>query len=249
MHANYFFVSYANLSQADTIRRNLFSSLQDFDVYMPIFTRGGPGEPVVNDTSVCEGLRPSKAGSNLFCEVKSEKRILSDFDPPGIWETFCSKDRRMHEGLLQQLYGLHRCSTMIRSTMLHSGVDYDYIIRLRPDMAVYEPMPPINQVVVSSHVIKYVDESVCCCGNVDWFGIGSSTAMLPYLERYVGLQTLGHTVLSPTEDVNLPPERPWTAEIFLERYMRIYFNVTLEADSRLSGCLIKPTSRAHPSSP
>ena len=129
--------------------------------------------------------------------------------------------------------------------MIHLGIHYDYIIRLRPDMAVLAPMPPILELVTENGVTKYVDESICCCGNEDWFGIGTSAAMLPYLERFLTFQTLGHTVL-PTpgrfEDGSLHAERPWPAEIFLERYMKPFFNVSIEPDSRLAGCFIKPKS-------
>jgi len=233
-------------SVADTIRRNLFGSLQDFDVYMPIFTKGGPREPKVNDTSVCNGLLPNKSGSNMFCEVEAEMPLVH-FEQYGIWKQYYyRKNKDLQQGLLQQLHGMHRCSVMIRRNMIQSGVEYDYVIRLRPDMAVHELLPPIASLVTSKNIIRYVDESICCCGNVDWFAVGHSTAMLPYLERYTALQNFGHGVLARP---HWPSGKSWTAEGFLVRYMRIYFNVSLRPDKRLYGCIVKPTTRGAPSTP
>lgn len=193
----------------------------------------------MNDISICNGLLPNKPGSNMFCEVRAEEQ-LAHFEQYGIWRHFYySKDKKLQQGLLQQLYGMHRCSILIRRNMIRWGVRYDYIIRLRPDMAVHKPMPPLATLVNSRNIIRFVDYSICCCGNLDWFAIGHASAMLPYLERYSALQNVGHKILT----------RRWTAETFLRDYMRIFYNVTLKPDKRLPGCIVKPTTRGAPSTP
>ena len=149
---------------------------------MTVSTKSSSREPKVNDSSACESFRPVRPGSNLFWEV-IEERDSPLFQDLEIWKTFYYQNKRHQQGLLQQLKGMHRCSVMIQQYVIQSGLKYDYIIRLRPDMAMYEPMAPISSLLLQRNVIKHVDFSVCPGGEKDWFGVGYYDAMIPYLNK------------------------------------------------------------------
>jgi drug/metabolite transporter (DMT)-like permease len=221
---------------ADSIQQNLFSVLGDFDVFMTIATREGPREPKIGDKSACEPLRPKRPGSKLFCEVVREKdRAVHQF-PAKVWKNFYV--RGYEQGLLQQLYGLLQCASNIRRHMFSSGVHYDYIVRLRPDTWFHLPMPPVAIILTSRNVIKFANGYGG--GNEDCFGLGHSQAMFPYLDRYLALQTL-------SDDIeHFFNSAPWTAESFLMEYMK-FMNITLAPDARIAAGIVKPTTRAAPS--
>jgi len=94
--------------QAETIHKHLFSALEDYDVFMSVSTLGGAREPAAGDLSACDPLRPRKQGARLFCEVVAE-RPRPMCAENRVWETFYYPDRRLQQGLQQQLYGMYRC--------------------------------------------------------------------------------------------------------------------------------------------
>lgn len=194
----------------------------------------------MGDNSACEPLRPRNPKSLLFCEVVKEKerKVYAEH----IWKNFYYREKRLQQGLLQQLYGMYCCSTMIRKHMIASGVKYDYVVRLRPDTWFHLPMPNIESIVATKNVIRYADFMYYRGGNQDWFGLGRAEAMFPYLERYLALQEIG-------EDMQYLRGRQWTAESFLTQYMQGYFNVTLVPDKRIAAGIVKPTTRGAPSTP
>ena len=228
---------------AETIQKNLFSALGDFDVFMTISTKGGTREPKVGDMSACEPLRPRKSGSKLFCEVLPEsKRPLYAEAAGGIWQRFYySKRPDLQQGLLQQLYGMYQCSTNIKRQVISSGIQYDYIVRLRPDTWFHLPVPPIQSLLISKSVIKYSDYMYYSGGNEDWFGMGHVDAMLPYLDRYLALQEISADI--PW----MRSMKTWTAERFLREYLQHTYNITLETDKRIAAGIVKPTTRSNPS--
>ena len=125
--------------------------------------------------------------------------------------------------------------------MAQENVEYRYIMRLRPDMAVFAPLTSnINTFLDDRLVIHGVDKTVCCCGNEDWFGIGHFVVMMPYLERLYSLQDSMQEYLS---------QNSWTAEDSMVEYMRQDFGVQVKVDLPLQGCLVKPRSRQNPSDP
>ena len=212
---------------------------------MTISTREGTREPKVGDMTACEPLRPKKSGSNLFCEVlREEERPLYTDAANGIWKQFhYAGQPRLQQGLLQQLYGLHQCSTNIKRRTLSSGVKYDYIVRLRPDTWFHLPVPPIESLLTSTSVIKYSHPKYYPGGNLDWFGVGYPEAMFPYLDRYLALQEISGDI--PW----MKTKKRWTAEIFLQEYLQHTYNITLVEDSRIAAGIVKPTTRGAPSTP
>ena len=131
-----------------------------------------------------------------------------------------------------------RCSVMICQHMLRSGTDYDYIIRLRPDTWIHMPMPPIRHIVTERNVVKYSHPQYYPGGNVDWFGVGHASAMLPYLERYLALPTIGPE-LRGIRDPTMAGFSSWRAEMFLEFYLRDVYNISLLPDERIAAGIVK----------
>jgi hypothetical protein len=122
--------------------------------------------------------------------------------------------------------------------MLRSGTDYDYIIRLRPDTWIHMPMPPIRHIVTERNVVKYSHPQYYPGGNVDWFGVGHASAMLPYLERYLALPTIGPE-LRGIRDPTMAGFSSWRAEMFLEFYLRDVYNISLLPDERIAAGIVK----------
>ena len=101
-------------------------------------------------------------------------------------------------------------------------------------------MPPVRSIVTENQVIKYSHESYYAGGNQDWFGIGTADAMLPYLERFLALPTLGgdiHGILQPSAR----GLRSWRAESFLVWYLQDVYNISLAPDKRIVAGLIELT--------
>ena len=107
---------------AETLHTNLFSALDDFDVFMTISTREGEGEPRVGDLSACEPLQPRNPLSRLFCEVLPERTLWSDSQ---VWSTLYYRTRALQEGLLQQLYGMWHHAAAVQRRTSATDVDSD----------------------------------------------------------------------------------------------------------------------------
>ena len=107
---------------AETLHTNLFSALDDFDVFMTISTREGEREPRVGDLSACEPLQPRNPLSRLFCEVLPERTLWSDSQ---VWSTFYYRTRALQEGLLQQLYGMWHHAAAVQRRTSATDVDSD----------------------------------------------------------------------------------------------------------------------------
>lgn len=186
----------ANLTVAESIQQRLFPKLGTPDVFMVISTREGPHEPRVGNLSVCEPLRP-RDGGLLRCVVKAEKEeelLRNDT----LWKHFVFKFTHgekhldqypLMQGLLQQLRGIYDCHIEIERHMAETGIEYDWIVRIRPDYYVMD-FPSLEQLALDSDgkTVWYANKSVCCCGNEDKFGIGPARLMHAYLQRFAHFQ-------------------------------------------------------------
>jgi len=78
---------------------------------------------------------------------------------------------------------------------LATGTIYRYKIRLRPDLAVVKPFPPINSINFGNlsrsclGTIYYPNNVIFPQGAEDSFNIGETAAMDHLLDRYVDLTT------------------------------------------------------------
>ena len=224
------------MTVAESVVKHLYPSLGEVDVYMSISTRGSDNEPQVNDLNSCEIFR--YVNGDLFCEVIKEEPVpipVSD----EVWNTYSYQDKYLQQGLLQQLYSLHRCANMIRK---NHKTTYKHIVRLRPDMAVFHRvLTPIGDIITSNNILV-VNPKICCCGNEDWFGMGTFDTMMLYLDRILVMQN--KTVTSAC----FP--QSWSAEMFLVCYMKQFQNIEINFETlQMDGCLVKPTYRNYPSTP
>jgi hypothetical protein len=226
------------MTVAETIHRHLYRHLGPFDVFVFVSTRGGDREPVAGDPTRCEPLRPAaELGAHFECVVEAEAELPLFRDSP-IWAIF-SKNRRpeRQQSLLQQLYGLHRCHTMIRRHTRRAGVSYSHMMRVRPDMAFLWPFPGLARLDFGppwAPVVRVVDRRNCCCGNEDTFGVGRAETMQVYMDRYLALQALAHEWWSGGR---------WTAETFVVDLLRKALNASIAGHPAIAGCLVRPSDR------
>ncbi len=211
---------------AQTIQANLFSQLDQYDVYMYVGTGEGKHEPRIGDTSICTSLNATKC-------VVTEDSILPKTPTirDKIWDTFFySKDDVLRTGLLKQMYHLEKCNDMV----LQSGIKYDYMIRLRPDMAFARPISPPSLTLLPGK-IRVISKTNCCCGNEDLFAMGTFEDMQVYMNR---LRLLNH----------YPGEENWSSETFLTWTMK-HHGLEYVFDDELYACLVKPKWRKKSSDP
>lgn len=227
-----------NRTVAETIRMNLYPSLGKVDVYVAIATRETANEPPpapsAGATAACELLRPDDPSSRLFCDIWKEKPLPYYLYAGGIWETYLL-GISLAQSLLQQLYQQQRCLENIRTYERLSGERYDYIVRLRPDTAFYDPVAQVDTLDFGSPEEPRVlisPENRCCCGNQDWFAIGTRDVMNYYLDRVLHLQAMKW---------DLPPN--WNSEWYLGFILQTYANAKLVQDLGITACIIKPTTR------
>jgi hypothetical protein len=135
---------------------------------------------------------------------------------------------------------MYKCNEMRKQYTSETGVDYDYIIRLRPDTSILEAFPDLEDLNFEStgdgaSKVFHAHKGTCCCGNEDWFGIGHTEEMDKYLDRLLYL---------PHRDLwgwNLKPG--WTAEQYLETFLHLYASSQLIDEPKIQACLVKPLNR------
>ena len=226
------------MTVAGTIQRNLYRHLGPFDVFVFVSTRGGAREPAAGDVTSCEPLRPAgELGAHFECVVEAEAE-LPVFRDSAIWATFHYKSSpTLHQSLLQQLYGLHRCHAMVRRHARRSGVSYSHVMRVRPDMAFLWPFPGLARLDFGppwAPVVRVVDRRNCCCGNEDTFGVGRAEAMHVYMDRYLALQTMAHEWCNGSG---------WTAESFVADLLHKTLNASIAGHPAIAGCIVRPADR------
>ena len=226
------------MTVAGTIQRHLYRHLGPFDVFVFVSTRGGAREPAAGDVTSCEPLRPAgELGAHFECVVEAEAELPVFRDSP-IWATFFYKSSpKLHQSLLQQLYGLHRCHAMVRRHVRRTGVSYSHVMRVRPDMAFLWPFPGLARLDFGppwAPVVRVVDRRNCCCGNEDTFGVGRAETMQVYMDRYLALQALAHEWWDGDA---------WSAETFVTRLLRRALNASVAGHPAIHGCLVRPTDR------
>lgn len=230
-------IPYPNQSVAESIQRNLYPKLNKPDIFMVISTRQSEREPKQGDISVCEPLRPD--GGYLSCSVPLEKRMES-IGNESFWEDFAYPTYVGIQGILQQMKGMHDCYKQIQKHSIATGKKYEWIVRLRPDMYIYEfpSIEHLNSVKNIDKKILNANRKACCCGNEDTFAVGKYDLMGPFLERFVHLQH-GEIFSKGTR---------FTSESHLLKYMKER-GVTLEEHPMIKTCLVKPKYRKTLSEP
>lgn len=130
------------------------------------------------------------------------------------WNNFFYTKRvgfpRVHTLIQQFMYQLKHlkyCNSLVKQHELKLGIKYTYKMRLRPDFAWIQPIPPISTIDLSPSNILISTKLFYGGGNEDTFGFGLSKTMDIYFDRFPFVHTY------PT------PNHTWTAEEFVSLYM------------------------------
>lgn len=230
-------IPYPNQTVAESIQHNLYPKLNKPDVFMVISTRQSEREPKQGDMSVCEPLRPN--GGYLNCSVPLEKP-MEYLGNESFRKDFAYPYYVGIQGLIQQMKGMYDCYKQIQKYSIATGKKYEWIVRLRPDMYIYE-FPNIEDLNAVKNVEKKIlnaNRKACCCGNQDTFAVGKYDMMGLFLERFIHFQQ-GDILQNGTR---------FTSESHLEKYMKER-GVSLEDHPLIKTCLVKPKYRKTISQP
>lgn len=233
-------IRHPNITVAESIQRNLFPKLGNPDVFMYVSTRESEREPRAGNMSTCEPLRPK--GGQLFCDVPKEEDIHSvDVDA---WDEFAPvlgnhlRREESIQGMLQQLKGLFECHKMIKKHTFSTGIEYDWIVRLRPDDYVHS-FPSLDTLSLASDqpTVWFSNKKTCCCGNEDKLGIGRMKWMREYFDRFLYVQQVPW---------NYPTR--WNAEKFALNMVTRY-GIQMVSHPEIQACTVKPSYRKRRSTP
>lgn len=228
---------------AESIHEYLFKKLHHFDVFMHVSTRERKNEPKVGDTSACEPLQPRSNGNNLLCTVERDPKFDQNCFPE-VWRTFKYPKR---PGLLPQLYGLFRSNEMRKQHTLRSGIQYTYIIRLRPDTLFSRPFPELSSLSLRRYgdpTIGVINPHHCASRVDDLFAVGHVEAMDLYFNRITEL-----LIRKPNGWYENFGTKLWKAESFMIDHLKLHANVTLVYGLPIAACTFKPRSRTHRGEP
>lgn len=230
-------IPYANQTVAESVQNNLYPKLHNPDVFMVIATRESEREPKQGNLSVCEPLRPK--GGHLNCSVPLEEP-LETLGNYSFWDDFANPYYVGIQGVIQQMKGMYDCYKQIQKHSIATGKKYEWIIRLRPDMYVYQfpDIDELNKVEDIEKKILYANKTACCCGNEDTFAVGKYDLMSMFLERFVHMEHV---------DV-FQKGRGYSSESHLMDYMAER-GVSMVEHGPIQTCIIKPTYRSSISQP
>ncbi|CAF2249261.1 unnamed protein product [Rotaria magnacalcarata] len=234
----------ANHTTAMNIQSFLFDRLPAFDVFMYVSTREKHNrEPRVNDTSICEPLRPRSSSNHLLCSVVKEVDITNPSTNLPIFNKYAyATDMRLRQGLLQQLNGLLQCNAMRKEYSRKSGIKYTHWIRLRPDDVFFESFPSIADIrffdeITQKPIVTFASKTECCCGNEDWFGVGTKETMDAYFDRINVLEQFNSS-------------SAWTAETFAMYALNKTVQAQLISNNpMIQVCISKPPDRKYVGEP
>jgi hypothetical protein len=124
---------------------------------------------------------------------------------------------------------MYRANMAAKQYALMKEFTYKYKIRLRPDVALVQPMPLPNQMNFTCYdstcakIIYYPNPKILTVGSEDTFNIGEAETMDHVLDRYVDLTTKRFIK-------NRWRTRPfWNSESFLIALLKEKYNVSLRS--------------------
>lgn len=221
---------------AASFHRFLYTSLQDFDVFVMISIPSNIGEEVQKQRTdaYCNALKPLKETNQISCEARTD--IALAYNRSEIMRNFYFEGNPTYEnGLMQQLYGLHYVNEMRKEHERNTGIQYTHMVRVRTDIIFAQELPPLQSLDfgrIGARKVLYASRS-CCCGNEDWFGLGTVDVMDHYFSRI--------SLLFLTFDAHWR-QNVWTAESFLVSFLDRH-NAKLVSSSQIFACVVKPKNR------
>jgi hypothetical protein len=137
--------------------------------------------------SVFESAKHPNA--QVFCKVEQEQPVkVDDYIPAALQKTYWyGSNYKYLNGLTQQLLGLQGCWNMAAEHSITTNTQYKYFLRLRPDNAVFDPIPPL-EVFSDTHALYIPSIKYHCCGNEDIFSVSSWEVAEQLMNRLPKLQ-------------------------------------------------------------
>ncbi|CAF1583171.1 unnamed protein product [Didymodactylos carnosus] len=131
---------------------------------------------------------------------------------------------------------------MRKEYSIRTGTKYTHFIRLRPDAIFFTPFPSVSTLpFISPNGEPWIltgNKRACCCGNEDWFGIGTIDLMDTYFDRIDSI--LSYKLINPS----------WTAEDYISYHLKVNGSAALNVDyEHLRVCIHKPLDRRNPGDP
>jgi len=176
-------------SVAANIQQNLFQHMllsaygeegAGFDVFWLLDTRGQQAEPRPGDVHACEPLRPIGCSScSLYCHVAQEE----DIDVGGFPNSVLSAtwENRI-QSAFYTILAFRRVFALLQKHMELERVQYDWIIRIRPDAYYFGPLPRIEHLPSSPRAL-IVGRQIA----FDYFAVGRPSAMKVFMRAADGL--------------------------------------------------------------
>jgi hypothetical protein len=111
------------------------------------------------------------------------------------------------QAALHHSYDQYLCNQLVKNYSRQTNTVYAYKMRVRPDMAMVSPLPPLHEMDFGGEHgnpqrVHVTTSKVQSGGNQDSFGLGRAHVMDVYLDRYPLLHTMHY-------------QRPWVTENFL----------------------------------
>lgn len=175
----------------ERLKSHFFDVIDDYDVFAYIQTRETAVEPAVNDTSACNVFQ-RRAHNVVLCEVvKEQAKNITDFmtqETAQLWWTHdYPANSNLVQGVIQQQFGMAECNRMRKEYTQRANVEYEYVVRLRPDNWFYDRFPPLPRVNSSNKNVIYISEIPG--GNEDLFQIGLTATMDKMMDRLYELKS------------------------------------------------------------
>ena len=231
---------HGHLTFASPVGGNLIADSLMANVFTPLAENGGydlfiiePGERILirKDLGPYELLRPMRVtgrpngllhafgGPEPRIQLKTKERWKKYHYVCCDWRRHSGAPAAHLQSLFYQLLHQHACNRMVKAHAAKMGVPYTYKIRLRPDLLVLAPIPPIHTLDFGrpgAPIVRGISGTFLPSW-LDKFGIGGADVMDAYLDRL--------PLLFAMPDLAFVGN--WNAEWFLQHVLNTSANATV----------------------
>lgn len=179
------------LTVAESVRQFLYPTLgPNVDVfqYRPKSDNGvfhaHDAAASTTDPAGCALFAPLPGTGNLFCNITDEETYnVNAYDPiPNFYYVKRDRNPLLVDSFIHQLIGVQRCWEMIKNHSAVTGTTYDWVVRTRPDVGFWMPLPFQNIRELPLHTLNVAYRGHGGCE--DSFGIMSWSVATAFFERH-----------------------------------------------------------------
>jgi hypothetical protein len=201
-------------------------------------------QPKIGDRNICNLYAASPAFRNtsnrVFCMTQYEEKLSNIFihNNP-IWKDYIYLEPHADEQLLQQLYAIYQGNLASKQYAQSAGIEYKYKIRIRPDTAVFAPIPAFDKLGLYSNPV----ENSSCKRNIlfpnpylyehgvfDSFNIGLASDMDLLLDRFIDITTSSNPKEALEKYSGASPEWRWKTETNMMQVLKLRYNICVIAN-------------------